>query len=545
MTGRNRSDQLIMTGVDFAELGAGEPLSLDLRFCAEITDKLCACKRFIQKRERYPALDALKQIKEKLAKNQYKSVEQWEAAVKNAFDRETAKGKCQKFLKRVSDWIDAELKGRTTVLKSVVKIGPEARALAAMRGKDFCFDVQGARYSCSKEQAAFISDKVINMLTADRTKSVCVVRTADPLMCFDFVMRLANGGALDLVEVGGNLKTLYEIATEIGAGLIISGIFDFVLSQVGVSAHNCLERIKIKKEKNISIQEEVQFIAMNLDDVMSVHEPTHVFRRIGLEEATEVLSHPLRFVKDEDSLVEWLLGCDKKFKKLFRLVHFKRVSGATMTRFLGAFRMSDLDPAIWANLMKRCTVGGMASSGPVTIDLKEGPLNGVIAYLTKRHGGNVHERGVVNVTASSCTVRPTDPKYKLDKVENLVDFTDLEGAFYSDDCPNSYFEYDFKDQRLSVTGYTVRPAPRHPHASPLSWKLIGKTSKDDPGRILDVHRNDKSLVSSTGHQPVHIKLPSPCTPFQIIRFQQTDRNQIGNHQLVVGKFELFGVLTTE
>ena len=528
-----------MNGLELLEQGAG---ALDLDFCAELTDKICAHHRFQQKKGLKPVLASLKQIKERLAKKQYKSVEQWEAAMNGVFEKDPTKGTCEKFLKKVSDWMSCQIQGRNTVVKSVVKIGAESRALVAMTGKDFCFKVQGERYYCSKEQAAFISDTVLEMLTADRRKSVYLVRTADPLRCFDFVMKLVKMGSLDLLEVGSQLETLHTIATEIGAGVIIRGIFDFVLSKAAVSARNCLERIKIKKEKNLSIQEEVQFMAMNLDDVMSVYEPMHVFRSIGLETATEVLSHPLLFVKAEDNLVDWLLKCDHKFKKLFRLVHFKRVSGAAMTRFMGAFQMSDLDPIIWQNLMKRC-VCEQRITVDVTINLEEDPLKGVIAYLTNRHGGNVHERGIVTVTGTACCLPPTDPKYHLDMVENLVDLTNMDRAFYSDDIPNSYFEYDFKDLRLSVTGYTVRPASRHPDGGPLSWKVIGKTSKDDCGQVLDQHNRDRRLISSPGGKPVYIKLASPSAPFQIIRFQQTDRS-LRNNQLVIGTFELFGVLTT-
>jgi hypothetical protein len=45
------------------------------------------------------------------------------------------------------------------------------------------------------------------------------------------------------------------------------------------------------------------------------------------------------------------------------------------------------------------------------------PLNGIIAKLTVLHGGNVHDRGIVNVTASSLD----SSSYSAANVANLTD----------------------------------------------------------------------------------------------------------------------------
>ena len=68
------------------------------------------------------------------------------------------------------------------------------------------------------------------------------------------------------------------------------------------------------------------------------------------------------------------------------------------------------------------------------------PLNGVIAELTRECGGNVHEKGAVEVTASSV--------YNNGEVKYAVDLgTDM--CFASNDKPNSWIRYDFKGRRLA------------------------------------------------------------------------------------------------
>jgi hypothetical protein len=77
-----------------------------------------------------------------------------------------------------------------------------------------------------------------------------------------------------------------------------------------------------------------------------------------------------------------------------------------------------------------------------------GSMDGVIAFLTKRHGGNVHERGIVLLSAHS-VARGSDVKHVAD--------LDSYSAFRSSEACNPWLCWDFQERRVELADYTIRP----------------------------------------------------------------------------------------
>jgi hypothetical protein len=75
------------------------------------------------------------------------------------------------------------------------------------------------------------------------------------------------------------------------------------------------------------------------------------------------------------------------------------------------------------------------------------PLNGIIFDLTRRNGGNVHTRGIVSITSSS-VIGPYVPQNAADLESN--------SPFYSENVPNSWICYDFKNMRITPSHYSIR-----------------------------------------------------------------------------------------
>jgi uncharacterized coiled-coil protein SlyX len=84
----------------------------------------------------------------------------------------------------------------------------------------------------------------------------------------------------------------------------------------------------------------------------------------------------------------------------------------------------------------------------------EFPLNeaesfdGIIFYLTRKHGGNVHDKGIVTITTKSVgtSARPI--------VRNLADFTPYSN-FFSNREPGQWVCWDFHEMRVRPTHYTI------------------------------------------------------------------------------------------
>jgi hypothetical protein len=75
-------------------------------------------------------------------------------------------------------------------------------------------------------------------------------------------------------------------------------------------------------------------------------------------------------------------------------------------------------------------------------------LEGIISYLTKKHGGNVHEKGIVTITSK--WVRD-DPKFALKNVADLTSRSD----FISNHEPDQWVCWDFREMGVRPTHYTI------------------------------------------------------------------------------------------
>ena len=192
-------------------------------------------------------------------------------------------------------------------------------------------------------------------------------------------------------------------------------------------------------------------------------------------------------------------------------------------------------------------------------DLK--PLDGIIAHLTRACGGNVHEKGVVTVTATGCYSSDYEPG-------NAVDLGS-DSDFASKNSPQSWIRYDFKGRREVPTSYSIRSGQ---HAYPKSWVL--EVSNDESDVCSDPRRRnlDQFLrITGTGHafhvdgkkwvvvdrrtdnfdlndrnvtRNFVLNTP-PSGAFRFVRLRLTGTNHYGDDSLRIGALELFGALSSQ
>jgi hypothetical protein len=155
-------------------------------------------------------------------------------------------------------------------------------------------------------------------------------------------------------------------------------------------------------------------------------------------------------------------------------------------------------------------------------------LDGIISYLTKKHGGHVHEKGIVTLTSKSFWADCPDYLAK-----NAADFT-YDWFFYSRDAPGQWICWDFGERRIRPTHYTMKAE------SPKSWIVEGSVdgstwTEIDRRMDTDDFENGANTVSFT------ISQPADC---RFIRLSQTDKNHNGTHCLGwLNLVEFFGTLS--
>jgi hypothetical protein len=164
------------------------------------------------------------------------------------------------------------------------------------------------------------------------------------------------------------------------------------------------------------------------------------------------------------------------------------------------------------------------SSVKVKCPLKEGkPLDGIISYLTRKHGGNVHNKGIVTITSKSALSNSG--------VRNIADLT-AASFFRSKDEPSQWVLWDFQERRARPAAYTIK-------ADQLkSWTLEGSLDGES-WNSLDRKIDTKDLKGQTKVASFHI---SNASEYRFLRLTQTDKNHDGSNMLALYSVEFFGAI---
>jgi hypothetical protein len=170
---------------------------------------------------------------------------------------------------------------------------------------------------------------------------------------------------------------------------------------------------------------------------------------------------------------------------------------------------------------------------PTSFIMPETSLDGIIAELTGQCGGNVHDKGIVEISSKSMV--HDSGQYHAKYAADLH----AKSYFQSSNSPDQWIQYDFKTRRVRPTHYTI-----FAHLDfwwPRSWVLEGSLKgSDDSWEELDRHEGDTTMnmEHTIGTFPVR-----KSGEYRFIRLQQTGKNKDGNNEyLILFGFEIFGDL---
>jgi hypothetical protein len=152
-------------------------------------------------------------------------------------------------------------------------------------------------------------------------------------------------------------------------------------------------------------------------------------------------------------------------------------------------------------------------------------LDGIISYLTKKHGGNVHEKGIVTITSKSVS---DDPRFAL---KNVADLTS-DSEFNSKDEPGQWICWDFGEMRVHPTHYTMDACYIG------SWNVDGSLNGTNWKQIDDHHGAHD--FGRRGVSSFVVWQPMEC---RFIRLTQIQQNSACNEMLFLAAVEFFGTLS--
>lgn len=160
-------------------------------------------------------------------------------------------------------------------------------------------------------------------------------------------------------------------------------------------------------------------------------------------------------------------------------------------------------------------------------------FKGIIHKLTEECGGNVCDKGVVTVSASSVYSSTYEPKY-------VVDLDNNNKMLFSNDLPNSWIKFDFKERKINPTHYSIKSHTTYVTKSHLKEWVIEGSNDDNDWVTLDSRNNDTSLNNYLACNTFQIKSQNQF--FQYIRLKQTGPNNYNRNLLAITSIEFFGKL---
>ena len=168
-------------------------------------------------------------------------------------------------------------------------------------------------------------------------------------------------------------------------------------------------------------------------------------------------------------------------------------------------------------------------------------FEGIIHYLESQYGKDIHNQGIITVSASSNGHPTTSPQEVIN--------------YDSDDCWESdwgvdkspWLEIDFKKRKIQMNGYSLQSFNRSKASSMYSnhymknWTIEGR-NKGDQWQKINRQINNQDLNGSTYQH--YFSIGKITKPYQYIRikFGTSYKN---NSDVGLSNFEIFGIIHEE
>ena len=290
-----------------------------------------------------------------------------------------------------------------------------------------------------------------------------------------------------------------------------------------------------------------------------------------------ILSNQNLKLKNEDSLLDFInklfeqaAAEDESLKiEFYEIIEFTSLSENKMREFLSDFNSNEMTKSLWSKLVEcfylneqivskintveeRMSLYGKRYS---TFDMKDNPKNkekyklieydnnennrfkGIITELGRGDPLNVLTEKIIDVSCSSL--------FHVDysNEQNIFNFNDDKKFFESENKPNSWFCYDFKERKVKLTHYSLRSHgyPGKTNCRVKTWVIEGSNNNEDFIEI-DKRENEDSVVDVSASNTFKINQNSTNDFYRYIRIRQTNVNSCNNHHLDFSVIEFFGTI---
>jgi hypothetical protein len=158
--------------------------------------------------------------------------------------------------------------------------------------------------------------------------------------------------------------------------------------------------------------------------------------------------------------------------------------------------------------------------------LTDRPLDGIIAHLTRTHGGNVVDRGIIEVESIG-----TNPR-------NVFDLQDPNSYYLHSGSEEQWLTIDFKTKMILPISYSIQTQSTGGTCKPKTWVLEGSI---DVKTWFELDKQDvqEQLMDTSRPFTFTVNNPRLC---RVVKFRKTSGCHTGCACLHLAAFELFGAL---
>jgi hypothetical protein len=403
--------------------------------------------------------------------------------------------------------------------------------------QDFTFAVGSHEYHCTRFQAKFISNRVFRLLSTDCTANR--LETSDISDSDHELLQICSiysGESIDICD--SNVSSLLEFCGWLCNSELESQLIEYSIGDDSLSISNVLSRLDLKSSHSVDISNEINFISSRLND-FSIESlgclNSSIFERI--------LSNESFRIRNEDSLLDILTSIG--YFELLGYVECLFLSVSGIDRFLDilsspSFSPLSMDSPVWRSLCRRlrCSVDVSQMSHSRfdrSFPFIDDPFSGILSQLTFVCGGNVHERGIIEITCSSSW------RNQFWQVANHG-WTD---HWQSKDEANSWICFNFKDQCLKLQHYTLKSPSNGCYCT--DWVIEG-SNEGSRWTVIDERHTD-DVIGQNVVQTFSCSSSSSSSlgGYCQIRWRMTDKgkDRPGSgrccHQQKLCNIEFFGI----
>ena len=155
------------------------------------------------------------------------------------------------------------------------------------------------------------------------------------------------------------------------------------------------------------------------------------------------------------------------------------------------------------------------------------PFDGIISYFTNKYSGNVSKTKTIPITASGNLWNSPDVVADFDSTDFWV----------SENSPDSWIAFDFKEHMINLTSYTIRGDNT---GSLCNWVIEGSNNMVKWNEI-DRHESCNDLNGLYASKTYHVNTNQK---YRYIRLRQIGPDINNENYLTLCCLEFFGSLST-